>query len=67
MLINMAVAYHCIDVIQDPLHVLPLFRCFATFNYLKLKTYTITTHICRYLVKTYVITHICTIILFCFM
>ena len=66
MLINTAVAYHCIDVMQDPLHVLPLFQCFNTFNYLQLKIYMIMTHICRYIVKTYMITCLCTIISFCF-
>ena len=32
MLITMAVAYHCIDVMQNPLHVLPLFQGSDNFS-----------------------------------
>ena len=55
-----------LHVMQDPLHVLPLFCCFDNFIYLQLKTYMIMTHMCRYIVQTYTITHLCTIISLCF-
>ena len=72
MLIDTAVAYHCIDVMQNPLHVLPLLQCSDNFYHIPCKlayfnkTYMITTYIYRYIVKTYMITCLCTIISFCF-